>query len=79
MKVDLGSVYRDTISGFVGTATARTEYQFDTPSVRLEPFTGANGSRVESYFSEARLEPHKPLEVGMRALPLDPTGEIWKD
>ena len=51
----LGKVYRDTVTGFTGMATARTEYLLDTPNVRLEAKTGQEDKK-ERWVGEARLE-----------------------
>lgn len=52
---DLGTTYRDTITGFIGIATARTEYLGNTPSVRLEAVT-EQGDAKERWVNESRLE-----------------------
>lgn len=52
---ELGKVYRDTVTGFTGMATARTEYLLDTPNIRLEANTGQEDKK-ERWVGEARLE-----------------------
>lgn len=52
---ELGKVYRDTVTGFTGMATARTEYLLDTPNIRLEAKTGRE-EKKERWVGEARLE-----------------------
>ncbi len=51
----LGHKYRDTITGFVGTATARTVYLDSSVQVRLEAETG-NEDAKERWIDESRLE-----------------------
>lgn len=55
---ELGQVYRDTVSGFVGTATGRAEYLHDTPDVKLVAHTGPTDDEKSRWVSETRLEPH---------------------
>lgn len=52
--IKLGSKYRDTISGFVGTATARTEYMHGCVRVLLEA-EGYKPDDREQMFDEQRL------------------------
>jgi hypothetical protein len=63
-KVTLGKVYRDTISGFTGTATARAEYLHSTPDVRIEADSGPTGDAKERWVREARLEPASARSTG---------------
>lgn len=58
MTIELGQVYRDPITGFVGTATARAEYLYDTPNVRLTAETGQE-DLSERWITESRLVPHE--------------------
>lgn len=52
--VKLGEKYRDTITGFLGTATARTEYLYGCVRVVLEG-RGGEGAPEEWVFDEQRL------------------------
>ena len=52
--VTLGKKYRDTISGFEGTATARTEYLYGCVRVILEA-EGTKQDDREQFFDEQRL------------------------
>ena len=63
MKIDLGHQYRDTISGFTGIATGRTEYLHDTPSVQLTRGDSA-GKPENVWVSEGRLVPDGPSQAG---------------
>lgn len=56
MKTKLGAVYRDTVSGFIGKATGRTEYLESTPQVELEAETGPTGDKKSRWIEEGRLE-----------------------
>lgn len=62
--VRLGDVYRDTISGFVGTATARTVYLYSTPQIRLVAATGATGEETMRWLEEAQVVPHDESPTG---------------
>lgn len=53
-RVILGQKYEDAITGFTGSATARTEYVFGTPKVRLEARAQTTGRQV-AWFDESRL------------------------
>lgn len=55
MIVTLGSWYRDTALGIVGTAVARTEHLGGSPVVKLQ-WLGADDELKEHYVEEARLE-----------------------
>lgn len=57
MKVRLGEIYRDTVSGFEGTATGRAEYLDSTPDARIEAETGKLGDEKTRWIKEARLVP----------------------
>jgi hypothetical protein len=52
-KVLLGDKYRDNISGFEGTATARSEFLFGCVRVCLEG--GKDGELKTEWFDEQRL------------------------
>lgn len=54
MRAKLGIEYRDKFTGFVGVATARTEYPGPRFSVCLERLDGA-GKIEEAWLPEARL------------------------
>jgi hypothetical protein len=51
-----GSKARDTVTGFTGIVTARTEYLADTPSLRLTAENGQDDLK-ERWVAEARCEP----------------------
>lgn len=53
MKVALGHSYEDTITGFVGVATARTEYLYGCVRVGLEG--SVDDKPDEFWFDEQRL------------------------
>lgn len=55
-RAELGARYRDTVSGFAGTADARTEYLYSTPQVRLTAETG-QGDGKQRWIEEGALEP----------------------
>lgn len=54
-EAQLGSKYRDTITGFVGTATGRATYLHTTPQVQLVAETG-NEDTKSHWIEEAQLE-----------------------
>lgn len=60
----LGLVYRDRVSGFVGTATGRAEYLDGVPSVLLTADTGPSGDLKDRWVNETRLEAHEPSAAG---------------
>ncbi len=55
MKIQLGKRYRDTISGFEGTATARHEYLYGCVRVLLEGRSVEDKAGEELVFDEQRL------------------------
>lgn len=59
----LGSLYRDTISGYVGTATARAVYLHGAVEVLVVAETGQGDSR-ERWIREGRLEPTTKSAAG---------------
>lgn len=63
MKVVLGKKYEDSITGFVGTAVAKTEYFYGCERVGLQPALGENGEVPDlEWFDELQLlnlEPDK--------------------
>ncbi len=63
-EAELGKVYRDTVSGFVGTATGRAEYLHGPPQVMLEADTGPTGDEKVRWVREARVVPHEPGPAG---------------
>lgn len=60
---DLGQKYRDSVTGYTGVATAKTEYMYDAPSVRLTCI-GKDGRPEDTWFSEGRLEPANSEKAG---------------
>lgn len=55
--IKLGEKYRDTISGFEGVATARTEYLYGCVRIVLEGGgLKEDGTPKDCYFDEQRLE-----------------------
>lgn len=56
-KVDLGKMYADRPTGFVGQATARCEYLAGDVQILLEAIA-KDGRLVQEWFSESRLERH---------------------
>jgi len=60
--VRLGSKVRDTITGFQGIATGRTEWLYGCTRISVEPTTLHEGKPIESHwFDEQRIE---VLEAG---------------
>ena len=64
--ITLGNVYKDSITGFKGVATAKTEYLNGCVSVLLVPQTlDKSGDLLESHwFDIQRLIDDSSLEVG---------------
>lgn len=57
MAIKLGSKVRDTISGYEGIATARTEYLYGCVRITIESQTLKDGKPVEAaWFDEQRVE-----------------------
>lgn len=57
MKISLGSVVQDTITGFMGTITARTEYLHSNTRVCVESKELHEGKPIEGqWFDESRLQ-----------------------
>ena len=57
MKVGLGDIARDTVTGFRGVATVRSEYISGCARVGLQPPVGDDGKVPEAqYFDEPMLE-----------------------
>ena len=54
MTVKFGKKYKDSVTGFEGVATARTEYMAGCARILLESITG--DSIKEYWFDETRLE-----------------------
>ena len=64
-RCKLGFVYEDLITGFKGTATARTEYLYGCVRVCLEPGGLIDGKpRAEAWFDEQRLFPGSLATAG---------------
>ena len=54
--IKLGTKYKDAITGYTGTATARAEYLYDNPNIKLESSEMKDGKLVEAvWFNEQRL------------------------
>ncbi|HCS40369.1 MAG TPA: hypothetical protein DIW44_12395 [Anaerolineaceae bacterium] len=49
----LGKKYKDAVTGFIGTATAKAEYQFDHPSIQLESMV--DGKPAREWYSLPRI------------------------
>jgi hypothetical protein len=65
MMVKLGTVVTDSLTGFTGTATSRTEYLFGCVRVYVEPTGLHDGSPIEGqYFDEQRLTTKSAAKVG---------------
>ena len=67
MKIELGKKYEDSISGFVGTAVARTTYLYSCPRVLLvsEKVT-KDANPNENWFDGGRLQIlSKKLSIGL--------------
>lgn len=63
--IQLGKVYRDSHTGFEGTATARTEFLYGCVRVMLEaPKLKDDGTPKEAWFDEQRLVAHSPATSG---------------
>lgn len=60
--VKLGEQYRDEITGFEGTATARSEFLNGCVRVCLEG--GDDGKPAEYWFDEQRLDPTSSATTG---------------
>jgi hypothetical protein len=54
-KIQLGAKVKDSLTGFVGTVTARCEYLNGGPRVMLEG-NDSTGRPVEHWFNESRAE-----------------------
>lgn len=55
--IRLGTLCRDTVTDFAGTATARCEYLCGTTHYRLEDEAGLDGVERARWFEEGRIEP----------------------
>ena len=63
--VKLGDKVRDSISGFEGVATSRTEFLYGCVRVCVEPQGLHDGKPIDSqYFDEQRLCESSPAPVG---------------
>lgn len=57
MSVSLGSKVRDSISGFTGIATGRSDFQYGCSRILIEPSELHDGKPVEGHwFDEQRVE-----------------------
>jgi hypothetical protein len=61
-SVKLGKKYRDSITGFEGIATARTEYLMGCCRILLEAKSGDDDTVKEYWFDETRLAGVKPTK-----------------
>ena len=61
--VQIGDNVKDTITGFAGVVTAKTEYLFGSPRMLVEAIPEDGGKPVSEWFEMARLE-----KVSMRDL-----------
>jgi hypothetical protein len=62
MTITLGDRVRDTVSGFVGTAIARTSWLTGCDSITVAPDVDKDGKLPDSQgFDEMRLEVVKPV------------------
>jgi hypothetical protein len=52
-KVNLGDKVRDTVTGFAGVATSRTEYLTGGPRIQVEAMV--DNKPTSEWFDEARL------------------------
>ncbi len=59
--VEPGEKYRDTVTGFVGTAVARTVWLRASVRVTLASDKLHDGKPVDYTFDEGRLEPMDPI------------------
>jgi len=65
MVIKLGATVRDSISGFTGIATARTEYLFGCVRVLVEPTELKDGVPLDSqWFDEQRLTENSDAQAG---------------
>lgn len=55
MEITLGAGYQDSVTGFVGVATARCEHLHGTPIVQLTS-VAPDGSPLRCWFDENRLK-----------------------
>lgn len=56
MRMKLGNVYKDKVTGYTGTATVHCEYLSGKPRTMLE----RSGDAEEKWFTDERLEPVEP-------------------
>lgn len=55
--IKLGSKVRDTLTGFSGTATGKTERLYGCTRIQIEPSELKNGKLIEGqWFDEQRIE-----------------------
>lgn len=55
-RVELGKKYRDSITGFEGVATAKTDFLYGCVRVLLEGVTSEEKNPEEFWFDEQRLK-----------------------
>jgi len=55
MKIELGTKVVDTLTGFRGTAVARTEYLHEAPSVWVLPVSTDGNQPQTVWITESRL------------------------
>lgn len=56
-KIKLGEEYKDSVTGFVGTATSRTEYLTGCVHIGLQPKVDKDNKIPEAqFFDESRLD-----------------------
>lgn len=77
MKIDLGDLARDRVTGFVGICFARTEYISGCTRIQLQPPVDKEGKEQPSgYFDEPMCEVIKrgvvPPDVSNRGGPRTP-------
>jgi hypothetical protein len=63
MKIELGKRYKDSISGFVGIAVARTEWLHGCERITLQPTTDKDGKMMDtaSFDAPQLIDIEQPL------------------
>lgn len=56
----LGTMYKDTITGFKGVCTAKIEYLSDNPQSELSSKVNKDGEKFSYWFNNKHLEVVKP-------------------
>ncbi len=74
----LGKKYKDNITGFVGVATARTDYLFGCVRVLLEPsnLKKDGGALPDYWFDEQRLIGQKGKTIKRKPTDIGGPGKI---